>query len=98
MNELIEPDTPSGYLRARIEIFDDTDESAPPSEQTLETRVASLFRRMVGLMGVDEPRCRAATGRLSFRLAAAVDFGCRSSSACSSRAPKPSGSTFWWPS
>ena len=74
LDEVIEPDQPSGYLRARIEIFDDVAESAPPSEQTLEL-VSELFRRMVGLMGVDEPRLPRSAGRLSFRLAAAVDFG-----------------------
>ena len=30
---------------------------------------------MVGLMGVDDPRVPRGAGRLSFRLAAAVDFG-----------------------
>ncbi len=30
---------------------------------------------MVGLMGVDDPRVPRRRGRLSFRLAAAVDFG-----------------------
>jgi ATP-dependent Lon protease len=74
LHEVIEPDTQTGFLRGRIEIFDDADEGAPPSGQILEL-VSSLFRRMVGLMGVDDPRVPRSAGRLSFRLAAAVDFG-----------------------
>jgi len=75
LDEVIEPDDPqTGYLRARIEIFGDAAEESPPSEQTLEL-VADLFRRLIGLMGVDDPRLPLSAGRLSFRLAAAVDFG-----------------------
>jgi ATP-dependent Lon protease len=60
-DEVIEPDDPqAGYLRARIEVFGDEGEESPPPEQTIEL-VSGLFRRMVGLMGVDDPR--------------AVDFG-----------------------
>jgi ATP-dependent Lon protease len=74
-DEVIEPDDPqAGYLRGRIEVFGDEGEESPPSEQTIEL-VSSLFRRMVGLVGVDDPRVPLGAGRLSFRLAAAVDFG-----------------------
>jgi Lon protease-like protein len=74
LDEVIEPAEPSGFLRARVEVFDDVAESAPPAEQTVEL-VSELFRRMVELMGVDDPRLPRSAGRLSFRLAAAVDFG-----------------------
>ena len=75
LGEVIKPDDPeAGYLRGRIEVFDDIDESVPPKEKT-EELAASLFRRLVQLMGVDDPRVPGNAGRLSFRLAAAVDFG-----------------------
>ncbi len=75
LGDVIEPDDPeAGYLRGHIEIFDDLDEATAPQEPTGEL-AASLFRRMVGLMGVEDPRVPASAGPLSFRLAAAVDFG-----------------------
>ncbi len=75
LGELIEPEDPeTGYLRGRIELFDDIDETAPPQAPSEELAV-DLFRRMVGLMGVDDPREPRSPGRLSFRLASAVDFG-----------------------
>jgi Lon protease-like protein len=75
LRETIEPADPeSGYLRGRIEVFGDIDEDVPPQEK-IEELAASLFRRMVELMGVEEPRVPGGTARLSFRLAAAVDFG-----------------------
>jgi Lon protease-like protein len=75
LRETIEPADPeSGYLRGRIEVFGDIDEDVPPQEK-IEELAASLFRRMVELMGVEEPRVPGGADRLSFRLAAAVDFG-----------------------
>jgi Lon protease-like protein len=72
---MIEPADPeTGYLRGRIEVFGDIDEDVPPQEK-IEELAASLFRRMVELMGVEEPRVPGGADRLSFRLAAAVDFG-----------------------
>jgi len=75
LGELIEPDDPqTDYLRGHIEVFDDIDEMARPPEKT-EELTAGLFRRMAELMGVDEPRVPSGAGRMSYRLAAAVDFG-----------------------
>ena len=69
LGELIEPDDPeAGYLRGRIELFDDIDEAVSVQAKTQDL-AAGLFQSMVGLMVPDSP------GRLSYRLAAAVDFG-----------------------
>ena len=75
VTELIRPDDPEAdYLRGRVEVFDDL-ESAVAAQQLAEDLAESLFRRMVNLMGVDEPRVPSGEHPLSFRLAAAVDFG-----------------------
>jgi len=75
LGDLIEPDdSEGGYLRGYIEIFDDLVGTEAPSEET-EKLAASLFRRMVELMGVEDPRVPGGPNPLSFRLAAAVDFG-----------------------
>jgi Lon protease-like protein len=73
--ELVRPADPEAdYLRGRLEVFDDL-EPAVASQQLTEDLAESLFRRMVNLMGVDEPRVPRGDRPLSFRLAAAVDFG-----------------------
>jgi len=75
LGELIEPDDPeAGYLRGRIELFDDIDEAVSVQAKTQDL-AAGLFQSMVGLMGVEDPRVPDSPGRLSYRLAAAVDFG-----------------------
>jgi Lon protease-like protein len=75
VGELIAPDDPEAdYLRARVALFDDVDGAVAP-QQIAEDLAQTLFRRMVGLMGVDEPRVPRGERPLSFRLASAVDFG-----------------------
>jgi Lon protease-like protein len=65
----------SGHDRFAItELFGDH-ESAVAPQQLAEDLAESLFRRMISLMGVDEPRVPRGESPLSFRLAAAVDFG-----------------------
>jgi len=76
LDEILRPDDDeSDYLSGRYELYDDVDEAdeGPPAE--LADSASSLFRRMVTLMGVDDPRVPRGHARLSFRLAAAVDFG-----------------------
>lgn len=72
--ELREPqDSEREYLSAVVEYYDDRIEDEPPA--TLKKHVAATFRRMLTLMDVEAPRRREGAGPLSFRLAAAVDFG-----------------------
>lgn len=73
LRELLRPDDEEvDYLRARVEVFDDE----PGGEQgDLRRDAEELFRRMVGLMGVEAPRVPRGETMLSFRLAAAVDYG-----------------------
>ncbi len=71
--ELREPDDPTEeYLSGLVDYFDDAE-----SDATEETRSALLevYRRMLVLMEVEKPNERAVEGPLSFRVAAAVDFG-----------------------
>jgi Lon protease-like protein len=76
IEEIVEPDDPeTDYLRARVELFDDIDDLGGAPDAGLVENASGLFRRMVGLMGVDDPRVPQSESRLSFRLAAAVDFG-----------------------
>ena len=73
---VVEPDDPElEYLSARIEPYDDIDDGGEGPPDELADSAATLFRRMVALMGVDDPRVPDTQGHLSFRLAAAVDFG-----------------------
>ena len=75
LGELLAPDDPdAGYLRGRIEVYDDIDLAVAP-EQFAAAMAEDLFRTMVGLMGVDDPQVPRGESPLSFRLAVAVDFG-----------------------
>ncbi|NLE21216.1 MAG: LON peptidase substrate-binding domain-containing protein [Actinobacteria bacterium] len=68
-----EPEDPAAdYLRARVAFFDDVEEEAP---RELRDAVLEVFGRMLELMDVESPREPAGEGSLSFRVAAAVDFG-----------------------
>ena len=88
LGELIEPDDPeAGYLRGRIELFDDIDEAVSVQAKTQDL-AAGLFQSMVGLMGVEDPRVPDSPARLSYRLAAA-GATCRSASQAS-RSPSRS--------
>lgn len=71
--EVREPDDPeSDYLRALVDHFDDTE---PEAAEEVRTAVLQIFHRMLALMDVETPREPAGEGPLSFRVAAAVDFG-----------------------
>jgi len=75
VDELIAPADPEAeYLRASVTLYDDLDGAVAP-QQIAEDLAQTLFRRMVALMGVDEPRVPRGERPLSFRLASAVDFG-----------------------
>ena len=77
-------DDEAAYLEARVEYYDDlapedglADDASGATTRSgaLGDEAATLFRRMVGLMGVDEPRVPRGEAPLSFRLGAAIDFG-----------------------
>lgn len=71
--ELREPDDAEReYLRGLVEYFDDVEEEVPDG---LRAGVLEAFRRMLVLMEVESPREPAGDEPLSFRIAAAVDFG-----------------------
>ena len=71
--ELREPDDPAGeYLSALVEYYDDAIADTPPQ---LRAALLDVFRKMLLLMDVEAPREPAGEGPLSFRIAAAVDFG-----------------------
>jgi Lon protease-like protein len=71
--ELREPDDPdTEYLRGIVKYYDDE-----PAEVSaaLQAGVLDVFRHLLGLMSVEAPSDPEGDGPLSFRLAAAVDFG-----------------------
>lgn len=71
--EVREPADPvADYLSGLVELYDDTDSDASPE---IASRVLEVFRRMLHLMDVENPRDPTGEGPLSFRIAAAVDFG-----------------------
>ena len=68
-----EPDDPEAdYLQAEVEYYRDAE---PEASETLRDAVLEVFGRMLTLMDVESPREPAGEGPLSFRVAAAVDFG-----------------------
>ena len=67
------PDDPEAvYLSGVVEYFDDDDAEAP---EQLQAAVLEVFRKMLLLMDVESPREPVGEEPLSFRVAAAVDFG-----------------------
>ncbi len=71
--ELREPGDPEAeYLSAVVEYYVDQEAGAPA---VLREGALAVFRRMLLLMDVESPREPEGEGPLSFRLAAAVDFG-----------------------
>lgn len=71
--ELREPDDPvAEYLSALVEYYDDALPDAPPR---LRDAALDVYRRILLLMDVEAPQELAGEGPLSFRIAAAVDFG-----------------------
>lgn len=68
-----EPEDAEGdYLRGRVEWLD---EGASEADPDVRHELGALFRRMLALMDVDAPQVPGGSGPLSFRIAAAVDFG-----------------------
>jgi Lon protease-like protein len=71
--EIQEPDDPEAdYLRAQVEVYRDAE---PDGSETVRDAVLHVFGQMLSLMDVESPREPAGEGPLSFRIAAAVDFG-----------------------
>ena len=71
--EVREPDDPEAeYLSGLVEYIEDADPDAP---EALRDGVLDVFRRMLVLMDVETPRPPVGEGPLSYRVAAAVDFG-----------------------
>jgi len=71
--EVREPDDPEAdYLRALVDYFEDVQ---PEAADEVRSAVLDVFHRMLVLMDVETPREPAGEGPLSFRVAAAVDFG-----------------------
>ncbi len=71
--DLRPPDDPQAvYLSGIVEYFHDEDAEAP---EALRAAVLEAFRKMLLLMEVESPREPLGEEPLSFRVAAAVDFG-----------------------
>ena len=65
-------DPEAEYLSGLVEYYDDAEPGAP---EALRDGVLDVFRKMLVLMDVETPRPPVGEGPLSFRVAAAVDFG-----------------------
>jgi Lon protease-like protein len=65
-------DHEADYLSAEVEFFRD---SEPEASRLLRESVLEAFEKMLALMDVESPKEPAGEGPLSFRVAAAVDFG-----------------------
>ncbi len=71
--DLVAPDDPEAeYIRGVVTFVDDEEAEAPDA---LRRRALEAFRKMLVLMDVEAPREPPGEQPLSFRLAAAVDFG-----------------------
>ena len=71
--EVREPDDPeTDYLTAEVDYYRDSQPEASPE---LRDAVLTVFAKMLSLMDVESPEEPAGEGPLSFRIAAAVDFG-----------------------
>ncbi len=71
--EVREPDDPeTDYLTAEVDYYRDSEPEASPE---LRDAVLTVFAKMLSLMDVESPEEPAGEGPLSFRIAAAVDFG-----------------------
>lgn len=74
LETLVQPDDPEmDCLRGRVSLFGD--EPGGDDADDLVAEAESLFRRLVTLMGVEVAEVPGGDEPLSFRLAAAVDFG-----------------------
>ena len=65
-------DVEAVYLSGVVDYFDDDDAETP---EQLQAAVLEVFRKMLLLMDVESPREPVGEEPLSFRVAAAVDFG-----------------------
>lgn len=71
--EIREPDDhEADYLQAQVEYYRDAE---PEGSETLRDAVLGIFGQMLALMDAESPDEPAGEGPLSFRVAAAVDFG-----------------------
>ncbi|HEX5641140.1 MAG TPA: LON peptidase substrate-binding domain-containing protein [Thermoleophilia bacterium] len=71
--EVREPADPeTDYLTAEVDYYRDSEPEASPK---LRDAVLTVFAKMLSLMDVEVPEEPAGEGPLSFRIAAAVDFG-----------------------
>jgi Lon protease-like protein len=71
--EVREPaDAETDYLNAEVEFYRD---SEPEASSAVREAVLDVFAKMLVLMDVESPEEPAGEGPLSFRIAAAVDFG-----------------------
>jgi Lon protease-like protein len=71
--EVVTPDdAEADYLSAEVEYYRD---SEPEASATAGEAVLDVFRKMLLLMDVENPEEPEGDGPLSFRIAAAVDFG-----------------------
>jgi Lon protease-like protein len=71
--ELRPPDDPeTEYLSGLIDYYEDEE---PEAAEPLRAGVLEVFRTMLVLMDVESPKEPAGDGPLSFRVAAAFDFG-----------------------
>jgi Lon protease-like protein len=71
--EVREPDDPeTDYLTAEVDYYRDAE---PDASAEVSDAVLTVFARMLSLMDVESPREPPGEGPLSFRIAAAVDFG-----------------------
>ena len=71
--DLVQPDDPEAeYLRGVVLFVDDGDAASSPG---LQRRALESLRKMLVLMDVESPHEPGGEGPLSYRIAAAVDFG-----------------------
>ena len=71
--EVIAPeDSEADYLSAEVDYYRD---SEPEGSDVLKEAVLEMFHKILALMDVDSPDELGGEGPLSFRIAAAVDFG-----------------------
>jgi Lon protease-like protein len=71
--EVFRPDDPEvDYLTAEVDYYRDAE---PESSGTLRDAVLDVYARMLALMDVEDADEPPGDGPLSFRIAAAVDFG-----------------------
>ena len=71
--DIVTPDDQEAdYLRAEVDYYRD---SEPEASETVREATVEVFRKMLTLMDVESPEEPAGEGPLSFRIAAAVDFG-----------------------